>query len=204
MANIKNSNKPSRYLSWTCVIYPESVPENWQELLGEMWIPWACSPLHDRDLNADGEKKKPHWHLLLSFRSVKTYEQVKEITDKLNAPVPQPCKDTRGLVRYFLHLDNPSKAQYEKKDITSGGGFDVENALKPTATEESEILDEIEDFIEMHWVVEYCDLASYIRHEKKEWASVFRHNAFHLSNIMKSQRYKLEKQEKQEREERKI
>jgi len=197
MANVaKKKDTRKRYLSWTCVIYPESVPENWQEILGDEMIPWACSPLHDRDVNANGEPKKPHYHLLLSFRSVKSYEQVKEITDKLNAPAPQECKDTRGLVRYFLHLDNPSKAQYKREDIVSGGGFDVENALQATATEEEEILDEMCEFIEVNWITEFCDFNSYVRHERKEWRLILRKNCFYITQIIKSQRHK----EIQERE----
>lgn len=189
---------PQRFLSWTAVVYPESLPENWKGLLGELFIPWAVSPLHDKDINANGEAKKPHYHLLLSFRSVKTYEQVKEITDKLNSPAPQPCRDTRGLVRYFLHLDNPEKAQYNRADIEAGGGFDVENALKPTATEEEEILDKMCDFIETQWITEFCDFNSYVRKERPEWRSMLRKNCFYLSQIIKSQRHKERDQREQE------
>lgn len=199
MANItKSKDKRKRYLSWTCVIYPESVPENWREILGELMIPWAVSPLHDKDVNADGEPKKPHRHLLLSFRTVKAYEQIKEITDKLKAPAPQPCNDTRGLVRYFLHLDNPEKAQYKKADILAGGGFDIENALQATATEEENILDEITEFLETNWVTEFCDFNSYVRHEKKEWRTILRKNCFYISQIIKSQRHKAKLEYEQE------
>lgn len=194
MSNIiKKKDDRKRYLSWTCVIYPESLPENWRELLGEMMIPWACSPLHDKDVNADGEAKKPHYHLLLSFRSVKTYEQVKEFTDKLNAPAPQECKDTRGLVRYFLHLDNPEKAHYERSQILAGGGFDVENALQATATEEEAILDEMCEFIREHNVTEFFDFNDYVRTERKEWRTILRKNCFYLTQIIKSLRYKNER-----------
>ena len=48
-----------RYLSWACVVYPgESLPENWKSILGDFMISWAMSPLHDQDINADGEKKR--------------------------------------------------------------------------------------------------------------------------------------------------
>lgn len=193
MANITKkptTATPPRFLSWTAVVYPESLPTNWKELLGELMIPWAASPLHDKDVNAGGEAKKPHFHLLLSFRSVKTYEQAKEITDKFNGTIPQPCRDTRGLVRYFLHLDNPEKAQYNRTEISAGGGFDVENALKPTATEEEEILDQMCEFIETNWVTEFCDFNSYVRKEKPEWRCMLRKNCFYLSQIIKSQRHK--------------
>lgn len=195
----ENSRKEKRFLSWTCVVYPgESLPDNWQELLGELMIPWAISPLHDKDINEDGTPKKAHRHLLLSFHVVKSYSQVKEITDKLNAPAPQPCKDTRGMVRYFLHLDNPKKAQYSREDIICGGGFDLENALRATTTEEEDILDEMCDFIEAHWVTEFCVFNSYVRKERKEWRTILRKNCFYLSQIIKSQRCYKEQQNARE------
>jgi hypothetical protein len=179
-----------RFLSWTCIVYPgESLPENWKSILGDLMIPWAMSPLHDEDINALGEKKKAHRHLLLSFHSVKSYSQIEEITKYLGAPAPQPCRDTRGMVRYFLHLDNPEKAQYKREDIEYGGGFDLETALKATATEEEEILDAICDFLEENWITEFAAANKWIRHNKKEWRTVFRKNSFYLSQIIKSQRH---------------
>ncbi|MEE5905358.1 Rep family protein, partial [Streptococcus pneumoniae] len=51
---------------WTFLVYPESAPENWRTILDETFMRWVESPLHDKDVNADGEIKKPHWHILLS------------------------------------------------------------------------------------------------------------------------------------------
>ena len=185
----KKTAAKERFLSWTAVIYPDSMPENWRGILGELMISWAISPLHDKDINADGTPKKPHYHLLVSFRSVKTYEQAKEITDRFNGTIPQPCRDTRGLVRYFLHLDNPEKAQYERASIQAGGGFDVENALKPTATEEEDILDEMCEFIEANWITEFCDFNIYVRRNRPEWRCILRKNSYYFGQIIKSRRH---------------
>lgn len=57
----------SRCRNWTIVLYPESVPDNWRDILDDLHIEWIESPLHDRDINANGELKKPHWHILLMF-----------------------------------------------------------------------------------------------------------------------------------------
>lgn len=200
MANIAKSTKQreQRFLSWTAVVYPgESLPEDWQNTLNGLMVRWAASPVHDKDINPDGTTKKPHRHLLLAFRTVKTYEQAKEITDRLGGTIPQPCRDTRGLVRYFLHLDNPEKAPYERKDIVAGGGFDLEDALKPTGSEEEDILDEMCQFIEDNWIVEFCDFNSYVRHERKEWRGLLRKNCFYLCQIIKSQRCKRQAQQTQ-------
>ena len=57
--------KKSRY--WTFLIYPDSAPKNWYELLEELHLPTCVSPLHDRDVNPDGEIKKPHYHVMICW-----------------------------------------------------------------------------------------------------------------------------------------
>lgn len=180
----------NRHRSWNFIVYPgESLPENWKAILGDLMIPWAISPLHDEDVNADGEKKKAHRHLLLAFHTVKSYAQIKEVSMRLGSAPPEPCLSTRGTVRYFLHLDNPEKVRYKRENIEYGGGFDLENALKATATEEEEILSAIFDFLEDNWITEIATANKWIRHNKKEWWSVFRKNSFLISQIIKSQRH---------------
>ena len=87
-----------RTRNWTFLVYPESAPENWRDILDEEHIQWVESPLHDKDDNANGEQKKPHWHILLLFEGNKSYEQVKELTDKLHATIPQKCASAQALL----------------------------------------------------------------------------------------------------------
>lgn len=191
MPNIaKPSEKSNRFLSWTCVVYPESLPKDWIEKLGDLMIPWACSPLHDKDKNADGSDKKPHYHLLLSFRSVKSYEQVKEITDALNAPRPEPCRDTRGMVRYFLHLDNPSKAQYDRQDIKVGGGFDLDTALQRSKSEDRMVRRQILNLLAEFSINEYCDAVDLIDSEYPEFSDYIFEHTFFFNAYLKSKKYK--------------
>lgn len=118
---------------WSCIVYPESAPENWEQILTEKYhLDWARSPLHDKDLNADGTTKKPHFHVQFYFAGKKSFSQVCEITNALNAPVPQVTKNFRGAIRYFFHLDNPEKAQYELKDA-GGVGIDIKGIIETTA-----------------------------------------------------------------------
>ena len=62
---------------------------------------------HDKDVNPDGEIKKPHWHVMIMFSNNKSYNQIREITMKLRSPNPQKVANVKGMVRYFAHLDNP-------------------------------------------------------------------------------------------------
>jgi len=185
----------NRHRSWNLIVYPgESLPENWKAILGDLMIPWAISPLHDEDINETEEKKKAHRHLILAFYTVKSYAQIKEIAMRLGSAPPKPCLSTRGTVRYFLHLDNPEKAQYKREDIEYGGGFDLENALKKTATEEEEILADLYEIIRINWITEFCDLVEYVSKERKEWRTILRKNSFYLTQIIKSQRHYKEQQ----------
>jgi len=183
----QTSVKDDRTRTWAFVAYPESLPSNWREMLDEMFVPWACSPLHDKDVNeTTGEPKKPHYHVVLSFEGKKSYEQVKEITDKLNATAPQKCRSVRGAVRYMAHLDNPEKAQYSTSDITSGMGFDVDDALKLSATEKDQILQRIEDFIWAKHVKEYAHLAYWVSKYHPDWRETLKSNSYHIGQIVKS------------------
>lgn len=192
----KNSSGESygkgRTRSWTFILYPESAPTNWRDIIDEEHIQWIESPLHDKDLNADGEPKKPHWHILLMYESVKDYEQVKAITEKLIATVPQKCNGARGLVRYMAHLDNPEKAQYNVSDIISHGGADAAELLKPSSSERYKLIGEMIDFIREQDVIEFLDIVSYARDNRfDDWFPLLCDNSAYIVNqYIKSNRHR--------------
>lgn len=52
---------------WAFVLYPESAPENWKEILQQTGLSCCVSPLHDKDINPTGEPKKAHYHIILCY-----------------------------------------------------------------------------------------------------------------------------------------
>ena len=58
MDDEKAKKVDNRARNWSLVVYPESAPENWRDILDDYHIPWVESPLHDKDVNPDGEIKK--------------------------------------------------------------------------------------------------------------------------------------------------
>ena len=86
---------------WTFLIYPESAPKNWREILDETHMRWVESPLHDKDTNADGEIKKAHWHILLSSDGPVTLQAVEKIIKPLNSPTPKKVGSSKGLYGSF-------------------------------------------------------------------------------------------------------
>jgi hypothetical protein len=198
MENTKASTKKidARSRNWSFIVYPDSAPGNWRELIDEEHMPWCESPLHDKDVDPDGEVKKPHWHIILTFEGKKSFEQIKEISDRVNAPKPEKIATVRGMVRYFLHLDNPEKHQYERKDIIGHGGFDIGEMLKPTNSGRYELIAEMQDFVDENSITEFCELTRYARNERRDdWFPLLCDScAYIIGQHIKSLRHKLEKQ----------
>lgn len=113
--------------AWLGVIYPESAPANWRDILQQTGIEFAVSPLHDSDLNANGEKKKEHYHIILVWQSPTTLANVVALLQPLNAPMPIKSESVKGAYAYLTHAENPEKAQYEAKDIELFNGFNISN-----------------------------------------------------------------------------
>lgn len=167
----KKSSLPAdgRTRNWSVVVYPESAPENWRQLIDELHIRWVESPLHDLDVNPTGEVKKAHWHVLVMFEGKKSQEQVKALLEPLNCPLPQIVHEVRGLVRYMAHLDNPDKHQYNPADIVGHGGVDVADLLKMSASERHQIIREMIEWCKNNRVVEFQDLMDYAAVERDDW-----------------------------------
>ena len=182
----------NRARTWTFVLYEDSAPENWRELLDEEHIEWIESPWHDKDVNADGTPKKKHKHILLIFKGKKSYEQIKDITDKLRQPIPQRCHDAKGLVRYFTHADNPEKAQYNVSDIVGHGGADVSDFMRPSNTERYKLISDMMMYIRSKGITEFQDLMDYAADEHfNDWFPLLCDNsAFVIGLYIKSQRHR--------------
>ena len=145
--------------NWTFLIYPDSAPTNWFELLQETGLPFAISPLHDKDLNPTGEQKKPHYHAVICFPGPTTYNKVNtDICQMLNSPIPKRVLSIVGIYRYFTHKDNPEKYQYDEQDIRSSNGFDIGEYNALTSNQVLLIMKEIQYLIVSKKIYEYADL----------------------------------------------
>ena len=146
MAKDKRSNK------WAFLIYQESAPENYLDVLEEMHIPFVLSPWHDKDVNKEtGEFKKAHKHGVLFFESLKSYTQVSELlTEKLHTPSHvEVVMSPKGMYDYFIHAENPDKTLYDMDEIESGCGFELEKFLITNNNEQ--YLSTVIDIIEEHY-----------------------------------------------------
>ena len=188
----KSSVGRGRTRKWTFVVYPDSAPTDWEEILtNKFHLKWARSPLHDSDLNGDDTEKKAHWHVYLSFDGVKSFKQVETITKSINATIPQKVHNTQGLLRYFTHMDNPEKTQYKIEDIKSVG---INTALEMFSDKDYKlhILQEIMDFCETNDIREFCEIYVYARHNEPAWFEILSLKSSMVINLyLKSRRYKM-------------
>ena len=184
----------NRARTWAAIVYPESAPENWRDILDACHIEWAESPLHEFDTNPGGEVKKAHWHIAMSFDGKKSYEQVQALLAPLNCPAPQKCHSLKGEVRYFAHLDNPEKHQYSVSDIIGHGGFDVAAALAPSSSQRYDMIAAMQQFCRENGIIEFQDLCDYAReNERDTWFPLLCDScAMIMTNYIKSARHRRE------------
>ncbi len=195
----KEKSKDTRCRNWTIVVYPgkdenDGSPENWRDIIEEQHIEWIESPLHDKDTLPTGETKKPHYHVLLMFGGVKSYEQVLELCQELNCPIPERVHNAKALVRYMAHLDSPDKVQYNLQDIIAHGGVDIAEMLRPSSSERYTLINEMRDFIKEYNILEFQDILDYAAANRfDDWFPLLCDNStFIIDKYIKSQRHRIQ------------
>ena len=163
--------KDGRTRNWAFIVYPDSAPENWKDILADERVPAFISPLHDKDANPDGEPKKPHWHVVVMFKGKKSQKQVQEISDKLSGVRPEPVKDIRAYARYLCHLDNPEKYQYPTDEVISLCGADWLTSTESMADTDTAV-GEMMEFCETHQCYSFAALSKYARNNRPDWFRV--------------------------------
>ena len=167
----KVGTKDGRTRNFATVVYPESAPEGWQELLAEQFVPSFISPLHDSDINPTGEAKKPHYHVMLMFEGKKSLEQAKDVIASFGGVGCEVVNSLRGYSRYLCHLDNPEKHQYSPEDVRSLCGADYVGACS-LVIDKYKAIREMIAFCKETGLVSYADLLEYAAVERFDWFRV--------------------------------
>lgn len=169
----------SRHRGFNAVFYPESAPENWREIVDSWHVP-ALAMLHDQ------EDKKPHYHLLLMFSSMKSLPQVHNLTDQLGSKELQPSYDIRASARYLLHLDHPGKFQYPFSGLEAFSGASALDLTVPVG----DPFEELMAFVREQGILEYSDLIDYCLDNRRDWVVWARNHTVYLLGYFTSARYK--------------
>lgn len=128
----QQKKQPARYQEFTFITYPDSMG-NIYDQIEELGLQAIRSPLHDSDFNTDtGELKKPHYHNMIRYTSLKSIRQIEELCERLGIKHYEIPFNWKATLRYFCHLDvreNSGKTKYNISDVVTFGGFDYNYVL---------------------------------------------------------------------------
>lgn len=191
MSEKKTKSATSRTRNYATVVYPESAPENWQQIISESKVPVFISPLHDKDKNATGEDKKPHYHVQTMYDAPKTREQAEEFFQSFGGVGCEVIGSTRAYARYLCHLDNPEKAQYDIGQVKAYGGADYMHTIG-TASDIQKAIREMMVYIEENDLTSWSDLAMYAAENRSDWFDALTKSASYFTKeYIKSRTWKL-------------
>lgn len=189
---------------WAFLMWEESAPSGWVQAVEKLHVAAAVSPLHDRDkwdendfelgkcgVENIGKPKKPHWHVVLYFESLKSPAQVRSMVEHLGVSYVEAVESPRAYNRYLCHLDQPNKAAYSADDVIRLNGAQCDMSKpNPTADEQAKIRDAILDLIDGAGIVEYWDLVMYAhRNGMDDWSWYIEHHTQYLNAVLKSKRH---------------
>lgn len=174
---MENSAK-GRY--WSILVFEDNIEKNpnWLEYLLGTHMRFCISPYHDKDLWTEedlrkhperkdivpGKPKKAHYHILFHCDDNMTFKSMKEMTTELGLPIPQRVMAPRGLYRYFWHLDNPEKAQYNADDIRHYNGSDpFDYICELSEHEKDQMIFELIQFFRAGRFLKYADFLIAVR-----------------------------------------
>ncbi|MBB1071113.1 replication protein [Limosilactobacillus reuteri] len=181
--------KDKRSSKWAFLIYKESAPQNYQQVLERIHVPYMLSPWHDKDIDPKTKKlKKAHKHGVLYFDTLKSYSQVVELLKPLKGPKHiEIVHSTTGMYDYFVHADSPSKEPYDKKDIEYGCGFNISKFLdsQDPVGQINEVLSIIDD----KNISEFNTLVNAIRGENTNLLELLASKTYFFSKYVDSRRY---------------
>lgn len=180
----------SRTRNYATIVYPESAPNNWVGILENECVPCFISPLHDKDMEATGEPKKAHYHVMVMFSNVKTEKQAQQIFDKINGVGIVTINDIRAYSRYLCHLDSYEKYKYQIEDVISLGGANYFDVIS-LASDKYTTIREMILWCKENNVIIYSDLLEYASIHKHDWFRVLCDNGtMVMKEYLKSVGYK--------------
>lgn len=185
----KKDEVKSKY--WTAIVYEDSAPDDWRDVLKISGLRCAISPYHDKDINPTGEPKKPHWHVILCWDGPTTYNNARKfVQNELNTPIPKELKSVRGMYNYFSHKDNPEKAQYDENLIEHINGFCLAEFVELTRGEVNEAIKRAFNIIRDVGITEYSGLLDFLEDNGygDEW-DVVKNNVILFNTYITSRRY---------------
>ena len=171
---------PTKARFFTGLIYEDSAPNDYEQQLRDSLRQYLLSPWHTPDPVEDMESGalktlKKHRHLMYCHGNSVTAKAAREAMPDW---VVLPASDQgfivgsyRNLSRYFLHLDQPDKQQFEgkpEKNLTVLNNFPLDLSKELTKSERRQLKIELWNFCRQNSIVEYAELMNSLA-DTQEW-----------------------------------
>lgn len=158
---------------FTFLLYPESIPEDWELKLELLGMPIAISPLHDKDLSSvENQKyKKAHYHVIYIAKNPVTTESVRlkikrSLGEKSIAKVQVVVQSIENIYLYLTHDSKDAvaknKVKYLKKDIKLINNFDVDRYITLDVEDKDDMLNNVCDLIDEQGLANIRELRRFI------------------------------------------
>lgn len=113
--------------------------------------------LHDRDLDEEGNLKKPHYHFIIRFCNQRFLSPVaKELQIQEN--YIQCCSSFASQSCYIIHIDEPLKAQYLAEEVEGNNLTEFYEAIEKKQNVEAFKVQKIIEYIHNHELLSYKQL----------------------------------------------
>ena len=179
MSEDKNQVKSTYF---TFLLYPDSIPDNWVELLESTNLQMAISPLHNKDktekkelLEQGQEYKKEHYHVIYIAKNAITPEAVRNRIKRLlgdkSVNMVQPI--ATSVVNAYLYLTHESKDAiakkkhvYDKKNIIHLNNFDVDRFEMFDVHEKRDMINSIVEIVKSLELTNIIELSEFFDNEE--------------------------------------
>lgn len=159
---------------FTFLLYPESIPDDWEVRLELLGVPIAVSPLHDKDLSGmEGQEyKKAHYHVIYVAKNPVTSESVRlkikrALGDNSVAMVKIVIHSMENMYLYLTHESKDAiaknKVKYRKEDIKLINNFDIDRYITLDVEDKDDMLNEVCDMIDEHDLANMRELRRFVK-----------------------------------------
>lgn len=178
--------------AYVAIGYPESLDPDFVEILQDTHVQTLISPLHDKDIDQNGNIKKEHYHIMIMFDGPKTIEQAQKIFDSIHATKCQPVNSVRGQARYLCHLDDLDKSPYDSGSVTEINGADYFSMIELPSNRYQAIRDMM-DFCRSEQIYSFADLCDYASQNNEAWfRSLCDNSAYIIKEYLKSRKWSVD------------
>lgn len=183
-----------RYYNFNLVIYEDDkrFKEQFKLIQEEKYAIW-CK--HDKDVDDEGNLKKPHYHVILKLKTACTISALAKRINVDEHMIEMVKKSLNGCLKYLIHYGLDNKYQYDKKNVKSNSDK-LKRRFEDLVTKD---VPEVEKVISIQEYIESCNdyidfgiLGKYV--QKINMWDAFRRNMTYFIKLVDSHNGKIANQ----------